>query len=201
MVKSYNVCNKHWNASAKSNKTQVCTQRERDKAKVTNYCQLVTLHEWFCNFSVYLQFFKINNCWERVGILNVFNGTLSYMLWSQNFILSVIQVGPRLLGVCRKNRGTRVPVGCWWAQRLGEPQKKPSECDTCWNTGPSLLGPAAPCTTCPFGSQLLPLLLAPTVLIPTSLLLFLMTAELPPPWTCVLCGPRSGALPPDPHAL
>lgn len=37
-------------------------------------------------------------------------GHFSYMLWPQNSILSVIQVGPRLLGVCRNNRGQQ----CLW---------------------------------------------------------------------------------------
>lgn len=185
---------------SKPNKTQVCTQRERDKVKVTNYCQPVTTWVVLQLFCI-LQFFKIKNYWERVGILNVFNGILCYMLWPQKSILSVIQVGPRLLGVCRNNRGTTVPVGCWWAQRLGEPQKSLRSVTLAGTQGLpycALPGPAPPA---PFSSQLLLLLLMYMFLIPTSLFLFLMTTELPPPWTCVLRAPCSGALPPDPHAL
>lgn len=87
----------------------------------------------------------------------------------------------------QKNRGTRVPVGCC-EQRLGEPQKSLRSVTPAGTqglpTGP-LQRPAPP---------------APSVLSsylscsrahsphPYFLLLFLMTAELPPPWTCVLCG-------------
>ena len=130
-----------------------------------------------------------------MGILNVFNGILCYMLWPQKSILSVIQVGPRLLGVCRNNRGTTVPVGCWWAQSLGEPQKSLRSVTLAGTQGLpycALPGPAPPAPSvlssyfscsCTCSSSLLPFFYSSWP--PSSLLLGLVFSVLPAQERCL----------------